>query len=320
MRAVRFGGVLEDVTNPFVDVLTSVRDRIPFDDIADVFKDVAQYITEPITDVWNNPKRTILRVVSVMGWPGFLVTFLPGVLGLAAEKALVAFPGLSEGESFTQAFRSEAAWRMKMVERYTLLKAALDYADSIDKAAKNPEVIARVGKADFDRLVDDLRSRGFTEQAAVEQAIRQLKLTPEDLSGLCAQASGAPCRQDAVATIVNGLLKRQVYDLGKFDLTTGSSFGITEAPSIPQNLSSDEYDRLIRESKLKFTPQNETDELDRLYNIALEKEGKGQPLEFRWRIAEVAARAAPADAAKRKKADDLQDRLRVVYDPFRPPP
>jgi hypothetical protein len=311
-RFTRFGGVLSDVTDPFVDVLTSVRDRIPLDDIGDVFKDVAEYITEPITDVWNNPKRTIFRVASVMGWPGFVASFLPGALGIAAEKAIVAFPGLVEGESFTQAFRAEAAWRMKIVERYTLVKAALDYADAVDKAAKNPEVIAHVGKAEFDRLVDDLRRRGFSEQAAVEQAIRQLKLTPGDLSGLCAQASGVPCREDAVATIVNGLLKRPIYDLGKFDLATGSSFGTLEAdPTIPQNLAAEEYRRLLGDAQIHGSPPPVVDELRRLLDVAIAREADATiPLADRWRAAERNARTNPADATLRRKADDL----RIAYE------
>ena len=203
----RFGGVLGDVTDPFVDVLTSARDRIPLDDIADVFKDVAAYLSEPITDVWNNPKRTILRVVSVMGWPGFLASFLPGALGLAAERALVAFPGLADGESFTHAFRAEAAWRMKMVERYTFLKAALDYADAVDKASKSPQLQVQASKQRFDQLVEDLKRRGFDEALSRTRSARSSSRR-EYFSALCQQLTGSPCRQDALATVVNGLLRR----------------------------------------------------------------------------------------------------------------
>lgn len=325
-RQTRFGGPLEDVTEPFVDVLTSVRDRLPVEEAQRAFKDVVGFLGdagEAVVAQVRDPKLLVLRVVSTMGWPAFLASFIPGVgpvmggwlvqtLPISATAAERCFSGSARdaAECVGSQIAAEISWRLKMLSMYQEAQQVGEFVSTLQKIRTIPTLDARVDRAAFDRTVADLRRRGLTEAEAVKEAVRALHLSPSDLAEACA-AAGGPCRQDAIAAYVNARLGRTVFDLSRFDLASGASLGILTDPTIPQNLSSAEYQQRLGDARLRFTPQHVIDELTRLLDVARAREEEATvPLAIRWRSAENRARAVPADGALRRRADDL----RVAYE------
>ncbi len=322
----RFGGALEDVTSPFVDVLTSVRDRLPVDEMRKAFRDVVGFLGdagEALVDQVRDPKLLVLRVVSTMGWPAFLASFIPGIgpvygswlvqtLPISAEAADRCFSGsaVDAAECIGSRIAAEISWRLKMLAMYQEAREVGEFVGTLKKMREVPSLDARVDRAAFDRTVTDLQRRGLTEAEAVKEAVRTLHLSPSDLAQACA-ATGGPCRHDALAAFVNAKLGRNVFDLSRFDLSSGSSLGLVTDPEIPQDLSSADYQQRLGDARLRFTPQHVIDELTRLYEVARAREEEANvPLSARWRVADARSRAVPADAGLRKRADDL----RIAYE------
>lgn len=192
-------------------------------DIGDFFEGIGRGAFDFVTD----PKNW-LRAVSLMGWPGFLAASLPGLLGTAAEAALVALPGLAQGEPFSDAFVGEVAWRMKAYSLYLTANGFYNAADAAVQTARAiPEQIDRatgIG-TEAGRLEQRVRDLKYMyPNATGAQILARLNMTPDkllqDLMQQCL-ARGEACREDVQALVANYVAHAPLFNTKDFDLATG---------------------------------------------------------------------------------------------------
>lgn len=141
-------------------------------------------------------------------WGGTLIEYLGGtnsVLGRSVEVSLSVTPGLAQGESFTQAFVSAYALRLRLVADYYSVGTADEIInEAYQKIASDPTfqatVVAIVGDRVGEAATQGLTSAGFD---------------PEQLS------SYYKVRPDVAAMAINAAAHQPIYNLGDFDVPSG---------------------------------------------------------------------------------------------------
>lgn len=141
-------------------------------------------------------------------WGGTLIDYLGGtnsILGRTAEVALTTTPGLVQGESFTQAFTSAYALRLKMVADYYSFGTADQVINkAYEKVSSDPS---------FRKAVSDVIGKQAGQDLA--EGLRQAGFAPEDV------AKKYDVRPDVAAMAVNGQAHQNVHDLSDFDIPNG---------------------------------------------------------------------------------------------------
>lgn len=178
--------------------------------IGGFFEDLADYVTDP---------TNLIRLVTFQGWTSILTSTLPGLLGIAANQVIVALPGLARGEPFADALVAEYTWRLSNIVKYGGEEKAKQANQTFDQVTKDPAL-----KQQFE-AVKQLKAEGLS----TEEALRQLRLTPDHLFERCTRQNQTPnaqetldrCRQDMLALGINYHVREQVYDTRNFDVVTG---------------------------------------------------------------------------------------------------
>jgi len=133
------------------------------EDIGNFFKGVGEAIRDEAVSYWDNPLKIALRVVSVMGWPAYLASFLPQAFQFVAERVIEAAPTLltDPDAGFFESWAAEYVWRQRMYATYRMIDQGLAYAKTVEAYARNPEAAKRlVDKVDFDRLIEEGKAHG----------------------------------------------------------------------------------------------------------------------------------------------------------------
>jgi hypothetical protein len=250
------------------------------EDIGNFFKGVGEAIRDEVVSYWNQPLKIALRVVSVMGWPVFLASFLPQAFQFIAERIIEAAPTLltDPDAGFFESWATEYVWRQRMYATYKMIDQGLAYAKTVEAYARNPEAAKRlVDKVDFDRLIEEGKARGLTEAQAIVEAKKRTGLDDlRSIASRCSQETGSPCREDAVATVLNAVLGRRVYNLDDFSLNTGRlRRDISQA-------SSGALLALLEQARIRRKPQRQIDYLQKLYSDAVFEETR--PRDASWAL------------------------------------
>lgn len=168
-----------------------------------IFEDAWDWAVTTVSDPTN-----WIRAITLMGWPGYLASLLPGPLAITAQRTLDALPGLVKGEDFSTAWLNEFAWRLEKYAYYTGITAAAGAAggaitklsaaqltSAIEKAARSPATQLAVTAA--------IAKHPTLPKA---EALRRENVTPEALAAAeCAKAGADPalCRPDTHALAIN---------------------------------------------------------------------------------------------------------------------
>lgn len=250
------------------------------EDIGNFFKGVAKAIRDEAVSYWDNPLKIVLRVVSVMGWPVFLASFLPQAFQFIAERIIEAAPTLmtEKDAGFFESWAAEYVWRQRMYAMYKMVEQGRAYGKAVKAYAENPEAAKRlVDRVNFDRLVEEGKARGLTEAQAVLQAAKESGLDNlQTLVNTCSQQTGSPCREDAVATVLNAVLGRRVFNLDDFSYRTGRRRMPIGEESSSLLLA------LLEQARVRRRPPNVIANLQRRYEMALWEETR--PRDASWHL------------------------------------
>lgn len=175
--------------------------------IAKTLADLGDIITDP---------ATLTRIITNMGFVGFIVNQLPGLIGIAASAVVTSAPGLVQGDDFANAFIAEITRKGEMILKIFGPIFAEKAIQQIYVYVNDPRL------QDIKVQVDALKGRGggYTTKSA----LRELGVSPTSLARRCREAGGDPahCRADQFAMAFNAIFSEPLYNSAAWDPKTGN--------------------------------------------------------------------------------------------------